>query len=219
MRQIITFMTLLTLVALFTPSDAKCQDDGGGVSLLGDSGQAEGGTGETDGQVSGQERFVRENREVGDVVGAAVPTTGFVGQAADGANSAGGGGLGGRGGGGLGGQGFMSLFNAANQMNNLNAGAGQRRLRIPLRLGFAPPRHNPPVTVGRLRSQFSRLPAAVGSGVTVRLEGRTAVLLGRVPTDHAGRLAVQLARLEPGVSDVRNELTVDTAAPAPAGAP
>ena len=49
--------------------------------------------------------------------------------------------------------------------------------------------------------------------IKVEMEGRTAVLTGTVDTDHARDLAERLAMLEPGISDVRNELIVDPAAP------
>ena len=45
--------------------------------------------------------------------------------------------------------------------------------------------------------------------VQVRLEGSTAVLRGAVSSDHQKQLAELLVKLEPGIADVRNELTVD----------
>jgi len=47
--------------------------------------------------------------------------------------------------------------------------------------------------------------------VRVGMAGETAVLQGRVPTAHDRLLAEELSRLEPGVWNVRNELTVGAA--------
>ncbi len=44
--------------------------------------------------------------------------------------------------------------------------------------------------------------------ITVRLEGDTAVLTGRVPTGHDRLLAERLVLLEPGIRAVRNEILV-----------
>ncbi len=65
----------------------------------------------------------------------------------------------------------------------------------------------------RVMSRMDRtLRRALGeraSEVRVRLEGSTAVLQGAVASDHQKQLAELLVKLEPGIADVRNELTVD----------
>ncbi|MAT73498.1 MAG: hypothetical protein CMJ58_28790 [Planctomycetaceae bacterium] len=63
-------------------------------------------------------------------------------------------------------------------------------------------------TAVTLSSRMSDVLSSRVSGVTVAMEGRTAVLSGEVATDHDSRLVEKLASMEPGVSQVRNELTV-----------
>ncbi len=62
-----------------------------------------------------------------------------------------------------------------------------------------------------------RLPDA--DAIRVILQGRTAILQGEVATEHARDLAERLLRLEPGVSSVQNELTVQGTPPADAPTP
>lgn len=74
-----------------------------------------------------------------------------------------------------------------------------------------------PQTVGqKLASQLtaSRSVAATGP-VQVQMDGRIAVLRGTVATESARDLAARIAMLEPGVSEVRNELTVEPELPSP----
>lgn len=51
--------------------------------------------------------------------------------------------------------------------------------------------------------------------ISVSVAGRTAILRGVVASERDRRLAQMLVLFEPGVSDVRNELTVTPAPPAP----
>jgi osmotically-inducible protein OsmY len=55
------------------------------------------------------------------------------------------------------------------------------------------------------------------SPLSVTLEGDTAVIRGRVATEHDRDLAAAIIRLEPGVGQVRNELVVESAPPAAQG--
>jgi hypothetical protein len=52
------------------------------------------------------------------------------------------------------------------------------------------------------------LAAVVPNGISVAVEGSTAVLRGSVPSVQDRKLAEQMALLEPGVRSVRNELVV-----------
>ena len=54
------------------------------------------------------------------------------------------------------------------------------------------------------------LAAVVPTGITVAVEGSTAVLTGAVPSVQDRKLAEQMALLEPGVRAVRNELVVQS---------
>lgn len=48
------------------------------------------------------------------------------------------------------------------------------------------------------------------SPITVTVRNQTAILRGSVATEHDRRLAEAVVRLEPGIAQVRNELTVQT---------
>lgn len=65
-----------------------------------------------------------------------------------------------------------------------------------------------------LLSRTDQLRAA--SPMVVTLRGDTAILRGTVTTQHDRDLAEQLARLEPGVAQVENELIVGRPAATPA---
>lgn len=117
---------------------------------------------------------------------------------------------------------FGTLTNLMNQsrQNQFNQQQAQKagrttgtqataQFRVPLRLGFEPQivqpqRFNTQVS-GRL-TKISGL-SRVGS-INATLEGRTAVLRGTVATEADRQLAEGLARLEPEVMAVRNELVV-----------
>jgi hypothetical protein len=112
--------------------------------------------------------------------------------------------------GGLGGLGGLgSQFGNTNR-NSTNSTTTQ--LRIPMQV--AP---NPAVA-GRVRNvvstQFTervtKLPGLQTSGVTMTAaEGRKAVLRGKVASTEQADLLGRLALLEPGISNVQNELTID----------
>lgn len=123
------------------------------------------------------------------------------------------GGLNGRGGlAGLGG-----LFGA--QSNFGGGGAQKKPLRTPLVLGFEMPVTT--VRTTRITTQFqnrlAKIPQLQASGpVEVVMDGQTAVLRGQVATERDRDLAARLARLEPGIASVRNELTIGPKATVPA---
>lgn len=88
-----------------------------------------------------------------------------------------------------------------------------RRLSPPLSGGFpvSPPGVGPVdyFLSGSLTSQVSRIPRfQTGSPITVSVAGGTATLDGTVATPHDSKVLAALIRLEPGVSNVNNRLTV-----------
>jgi hypothetical protein len=98
------------------------------------------------------------------------------------------------------------------------AGRTQTQIRTTVRVGF----NYAPTTVDGVSSKLqTRLTESSGiqflSSVEVALDGSTATLRGLVASEHSRALAEQLARLEPGIWKVRNELEV--AAPASASEP
>lgn len=82
-----------------------------------------------------------------------------------------------------------------------------------LQLGFTPPEIAPSVVavditerlVDALALQRSDLQS---DAIGVILQGRTAILVGEVASEHERLLAQQLTMLEAGVSEVQNELTI-----------
>jgi osmotically-inducible protein OsmY len=116
---------------------------------------------------------------------------------------------------------FGTLTNLMNQsrQNQFNqqqaqkasrtANQPQGQFRVPLRLGFQPQaiqQQRFDTIVGARITKIAGL-SRVGS-INASLEGRTAVLRGTVPTEADRQLAEGLARLEPEVMAVRNELVV-----------
>ena len=104
-----------------------------------------------------------------------------------------------------------------NQLQQLNragqGGQGQNRvqLRIPVSVGFttAPVSNK---TTAQLTRRFANLPGLQPtSPIVVRMDGGTAVLTGQVASDSDRELATQIAKMEPGIESVRNELTVGPA--------
>ncbi len=112
----------------------------------------------------------------------------------------------------MGGMNPLTSLYTANMLNNLSR---QRRpLRMPITLGSEftsglVPAATPVKVGGRVQSQLARIPQVRGSGaVKVEMDGRIAVLRGEVKSQHDRDLIGRMLLLEPGVSDVRNELVV-----------
>jgi len=137
------------------------------------------------------------------------------------------GGMGGMGGlGGMGGMGRMGAFgnmfgNQFGMNQGMNQGGGASKLRIPTKIGFAAPT-TPAVTTARSQRFATRIPKIPSfkgvSGLSVQMAGETAVIRGTVQSEEQKELVERLAKLEPGISEVQNELEVvapaDPASPA-----
>lgn len=171
-------------------------------------------TGQT-GQAAGATGFVGANQATGGFVGAATPTTGNFGSAG------GSGGLGGAGG-------LSGLFSSQGFSSQLGrsglGGTGsstRAQVRTPIKLGFAYSGTSGEQASAMLEQRLAKIPVVHMSGaqIAVSMEGRTAVLVGTVATDREKALAGRLALLEPGISDVRNELVVESQATAPDSLP
>ena len=68
----------------------------------------------------------------------------------------------------------------------------------------------------RFSQRVTKLPGLQTAGVTMTTaEGRTAVLQGKVASKEQADLLGRLALLEPGISAVQNELTVDSSLAVP----
>ena len=86
------------------------------------------------------------------------------------------------------------------------------QFRVPLRLGFQPQPINPSRVIVPFTGRVAKITGLSKLGpIEASLEGRTAVLRGTVATEADRQLAEGLARLEPEVLAVRNELVVGSA--------
>lgn len=107
---------------------------------------------------------------------------------------------------------LQNLFTQGMQnINNANQqGQSQTQIRVNLKLGFSPQPVSAP-RVQAFQTTITKLPGIAWVGQPqVTLEGRTAVLRGKVATADDRKLAEALALMEPDVLDVRNELQVDS---------
>jgi hypothetical protein len=155
------------------------------------------------GQIQGNERFVRGARQPGQFVGADqgdVSSTIFGSMAGN--NNSGLTGL----------QNLISARNAQNRGNLGSRGSGGQRQVLPsigTELGFTPPRPTTANLMSDIERRLESMPQIRRFGpLAVTIEDRTATIRGAVATDRDRVLVGHLVRLEPGVSQVRNELVV-----------
>jgi hypothetical protein len=100
--------------------------------------------------------------------------------------------------------------------NMMNQGTqnSANQLRFRINLGFTVPMPTTTEVSARFTDRLPKLPGLASvSGLTVQMDGQTAVLQGVVASESQRDLISRLAKLEPGIGEVRNELTV--AAPSP----
>jgi hypothetical protein len=169
--------------------------------------QAQSGAGE----VTGNERFVRGNRDATQFVGADTrdTSTTIFGNMANGGNA------------GLGGAGGLQGLQGLNNLVNRNRNAGQNRpggnqsdrgkanYSIGMEVGFDYPAPDGNTLGSRIEERLARMSQIRGvEPLKVDLEGRTATIRGVVATAHGRDLAVRMVLLEPGISEVRNLVTV-----------
>lgn len=177
----------------------------------GTTGQVTAGSG-----LTGNERFLRENRQ-GAFVGADTGDAGNLMSQAAGPGM----GMGGMGGGGMNGMFGPQMFSQfarmnqrQNQFNNRNNNGGrngQKQLRVAIKADISTSNlAASPTSVSRqFESRLRNLPALERSGqVQVTMEGRTAILSGTVASERDRELVAGLAMLEPGISAVQNDLVV-----------
>jgi len=115
---------------------------------------------------------------------------------------------------------FSQQMQRANQQRNQmmnqnqNQGVGKKPIRVSISAQIPLPATRTSSAVSQqFATRLKRIPGMERSGaVQVSMEGRTAVLAGRVATARDRELAAGLALLEPGISSVRNELVVDSSA-------
>lgn len=179
--------------------------------------------GDSAGLLSGNERFIRDNRQAGQVVGAA-NSGDFVGATGSGGQMRGMGGMSGMMGmnrmgmgmqgmgmnrmGMMGGMGMQGMQRGMN--NRFNQGNSQAQpIRTTVEVGFSVPAANSSAASQRLTTLLQRSPQIANlSPIEVEMSGRTAILRGTVASAAERDLAQRVVLLEPGVSQVKNELVV-----------
>lgn len=212
-----------------TPSRTAMGSAGGGMMGSG-MGQGNGmgqgfglGNQTNSSQITGNEWFVPGNRKAGQFVGSdSQDARNFIGAFSQltGMNQNGRNGQFGQ----NGQFGRNGRQNQNQNQQNRNGRNGRQQDRSPmLRTYLADFRNLPPVSspnLGqRLAKQLSTSTKVKAIGpVQVTLAGRIAVLQGTVATEQDRDLAGRIAMLEPGVSQVRNELQIESELPPPAPA-
>jgi osmotically-inducible protein OsmY len=226
-RQLPVIMILAACVLL--PSVLSAQQSQTGQSQTGQSnqtgqssqtGQSTAQLGQVDiaSQTTGAERFLRENRDPGQMVGGGGQGVGNLRGQTDTAGQGSSGMFGSQGGFGSTNQFGNSFFNSAMS----NAMSRQRQqLRVPLRLGpngvsfSSAPRAAATGPNLRVQNHLARIPQLKDrASVQVEMVDKVAVLRGEVASQHERDLVARLVLLEPGIVDVRNELELATPAPA-----
>jgi hypothetical protein len=194
---------------------------GSGVSVSASSngfgasnGSSRGRTGSTGGGIGGS---------IGGGLGGGIGGTGGIGNTAFGGGRTGTSALGGIGGqygaGGTAMFGQNNQFGRQNGRQNMNGGMNQnqsgnttRPIQINYDLGFDYGTPKTPLVATQMSAQLTRAPGLTAlTPIGVQMQGRTAILRGKVATFHDRDLAEQLALLEPGISQIQNELQVGSA--------
>ncbi len=184
MRRLALLLGLVVSFVGLHTAEAQVNNDQNAINISGQTGQSD--------------NFAIQ-REAGAFIGGATTSIlGGQGTAAAAAFSRGG--LGGLGGFGRGNTGF------GNQAGQQTA---EPQIRFRLTLGFSHPLPSATQVKSTFTRRLSRIPQLSSVGeVSVTMEQRTVVLVGQVGTQHQRTLIEKLAMMEPGVSEVRNELTV-----------
>ncbi|MBC8356431.1 MAG: BON domain-containing protein [Planctomycetes bacterium] len=158
------------------------------------------------GNVSGQDgqsNNFQIQRDASSFIGGAASTI-LGAQGGTGTNTALRGGLSGIGGLGGFGRGNTGLGGQANTQATF-----EPQIRFRITLGFSYPRVAGPKISAQFARRLTRIPQLASARmVSVSMEDRTAVLAGQVESEHERTLIEKLALMEPGVSEVRNEMTV-----------
>jgi len=108
--------------------------------------------------------------------------------------------------------------NQANNQGGMGAGTQQKStVRPQLVVAFDHPRPDPETMQVAITTRFGKLASkSQFQDIEVEADGNTVILRGEVDSVRSSKLATILARMEPGVKKVRNELTVaESPAPAP----
>ena len=101
-------------------------------------------------------------------------------------------------------------FNSRNTRNQFGGSSSRRKIRARHVIGFSYKKRPKTMIQSSVTTRFSRLkryPAISGIAIAMNDSG-VLTLRGDVESESARKLAANLARLEPGVRNIQNELTV-----------
>lgn len=113
------------------------------------------------------------------------------------------------GGGGFGGGGFGGLGSLFNAFNNGGGQATQSAIRTRLRSAIEVAPRSPQLVQQVATERFMNVAGKPSlRGIRVRMEGRTAILIGTVASERDRRMSQLLVQLEPGVRKVENKIVV-----------
>jgi hypothetical protein len=171
---------------------------------------------QTGAELRGSERFLSQNRDAGEFVGADTrDASQMVGQQSAGAGEAvRGGGFGDL-------QSFMQQAGRGGGFQQQGQSRRKAVIRPALRVSFAVPQVATLEVAARIERRLNDTPQIRPlEPIRVTLQDRTALLTGRVATDHDRNLVERMVGLEAGVSYVQNRLLLaDEASPEPEIAP
>lgn len=187
----------------FSPAASQFMGTLTGTGVGGRGGTVAGRTQQADnaGQITGSDRFLRSNRQQGQFVGSdAADIAGFIGALGAGRNQT------------------IDAGSARRSQQTVNSQssmrAPQHKYRTTRSIGFDVPEKPSTEISESFQRHLEKLPPGRSlPGVTMEVQGRLAILRGEVATDRDRALVEQLARLEVGISQVQNELTVKPATP------
>jgi osmotically-inducible protein OsmY len=197
-------------VTQVTPTQATSLSSGTSASTTGTGGSSAGGSGGTGGNVQMNTGNQPEFNTGDGSVGAQVGQNGFTGRSntafAGNRNAT---------------QGdvtsllpqFNQMTNQGNQGNPGTTGRSNiKRARPQQKIAFSYPKANLATIQVEMSNRFQRMTSVSGASVSISDEG-VVTLTGMVASDDSRKLAEALARLEPGVRSVVNELQVEQVSP------
>ncbi len=123
-------------------------------------------------------------------------------------------------GGGLGGIGGIGGFGGRNRNFNQTGQQGQANTRRAVKATFKPDLEFQEARMelrsSQIQTRLERLPLAEKyRNIQVKLDGRTAILVGTVNSINDARFIERIVRLEPGVDNIVNELSCPMVVPLP----
>jgi hypothetical protein len=98
----------------------------------------------------------------------------------------------------------------ADRGQQVGRGAEPPPVRVQLRPAFETPEIGSAMVTSNIRSRLQqRLAGRNITGVDIQVAGRSATLVGTVSSEHERALLARIVRMEPGISEIENQLVVE----------